>query len=317
MLDRGLIRSILGDDRIGLVDIGASGGLESRWRPYAQFITPFFFEPDERALQTLARDSGCVNSKIFPFALTEADGSVTLYLCAKQKVSSLFKPNLEYLRRFPDVERFRIIEEVDVPSRTLDSCLSANERMRVDFLKIDTQGSELKVLQGARETLATPIIGLEVEVEFQELYKDQPLFGELCRELNAHGIELFDFTGISRWNRRGYSRFGQLAFADALFLRSPESFAILLSRYPRELARAKCLKYVAICALYDRVDLLAVALITFAEFLESADMRKIRKWLRVSEVRRYILAKLFGVLFRLIFKPLGFNFLPFSYSAPS
>lgn len=317
MIARNLVRSILGQTRIGLADIGASGGLEPRWRPYARFIRPFFFEPDQRALDDLAEKSGCANPRIFPFALTERDENVTLHLCEKQTVSSLFKPNFTWLSRFPDVERFRIVRQVSVPSRALDNCLSEEERTSVDFLKLDVQGCELRVLEGARRTLSTPVIGLEVEVEFQELYQDQPLFGEICRELKIHGFELFDFTSISRWNRAGYSRFGQLAFADALFMRSPETFATLLVDYPQHLGREKCLKYVAICAMYERVDLIRVAAKVFSDFLSAADVAGIKKRLRLLEIRGYLVSRLFGVLFRGIFKPLGFNFLPFSNSVQS
>jgi FkbM family methyltransferase len=317
MLVRSLIQSIMGDARIGLVDIGASGGLESRWRPFSRFITPFFFEPDHRALEKLASESGCANPRIFPFALTEADGSVTLNLCVKQTVSSVFKPNLEYLRRFPDVERFEIVAEVEVPARALDSCLSPEEMLTVDFFKIDTQGCELRGLQGARKTLTAPVIGLEVEVEFQELYENQPLFGEVCSELKAHGFELFDFTGISRWNRNGYSRFGQLAFADALFMRPPESFVGLVAGMSPEARREKYLKYIAVCGLYHRVDLMAVALEMFSDALTPADRNAIAKSVRRFERRQYLISRLSGALFRFILKPLGLNFLPFSYSAPS
>ncbi len=305
----------MGDERIGLVDIGASGGLEPRWRRHALHIAPFFFEPDKRAMDKLAKESGSVEPKIFPYALTEIDGSVTLNLCEKQTVSSVFKPNIAYLSRFQDVERFHIVKQVEVPARALDSCLSAAESLKIDFFKIDTQGCELRILEGARKTLATPVIGLEVEVEFQELYENQPLFGELCSELRRHGFEFFDFTSICRWNRSGGSRFGQLAFADALFLRSPETFASVISGYPQNVRREKCLKYVAICGLYDRVDLLHVAPDIFQDSLTPDERRAIRKWARLFAIRHTVLSKIFGALFRLVFRPLGFNFLPVSHEA--
>jgi len=317
MMIHSFLKAVLGNARIGLVDIGASGGLEPRWRRHSTLVTAFFFEPDQRALARLEIGSGSSNPKIYPFALAETDGLVTLNLCAKQAVSSVLRPNLDYLARFPDVERFDIVGQVEVPAHALDSCLSSEEALTVDFFKIDTQGSELLVLQGAQRVLATPVIGLEVEVEFQELYENQPLFGQLCSELKKHGFELFDFTSICRWNRRGFSRFGQLAFADALFLRSPEYFADLISTYPESIRREKCLKYFAICALYNRVDLLSAAQNKFAASLTPADLQSIRKRAQLFAIRDGILSKIFGAVFRIIFRPLGFNFLPVSYEAPN
>lgn len=311
MLVHDLMQATLGTARIGLVDIGASGGLEARWRPVARFITPFFFEPDDRALKNLARDSGCEQPRIFPFALTETDGRVTLHLCAKQTVSSVFKPNLPFLSRFPDVERFEITRDVEVPARALDSCLSPQEMLSVDFFKIDAQGCELRALQGAAKTLATPVIGLEIEVEFQELYAGQPLFGDLCAELRRDGFEFFDFTGAARWNRNGYSRFGQLTFADALFMRPPETFAALIAALSPTDRREKCLKYVAICGLYHRVDLFDACLKHFAGHLTAEDRAAIAQSQRRFERKHRLMSRLSGVLYRLILKPLGLNFLPF------
>jgi FkbM family methyltransferase len=306
-----LMQAVLGGARIGLVDIGASGGLEARWRPVARFITPFFFEPDDRALKNLARDSGCENPRIFPFALTEADGVVKLHLCAKQTVSSVFKPNLPFLSRFPDVERFEITGEAEVPSRALDSCLTPEEMLAVDFFKIDAQGCELRALQGASKTLATPVIGLEIEVEFQELYAGQPLFGDLCNELRGYGFEFFDFTGSARWNRTGYSRFGQLTFADALFMRPPETFAALIAGLPPAQRREKCLKYIAICGLYHRVDLFEASVRMFSENLTAADREAVARSRRRFERQHRLMSRLSGALYRLILKPMGLNFLPF------
>ncbi len=317
MLIQGLLKSILREARIGLVDVGASGGLEGRWRPYAPYIAPMFFEPDDRGLARLASAGASPNARVFPVALTESDGSVTLYLCAKQMVSSVFKPNLRYLGRFPDVERFRIVGQVDVPARALDSCLPEGERAAVDFLKLDAQGCELRVVEGAKQTLATPVIGLEIEVEFQELYEQQPLFGQVCSAMSTQGFELFDFTNICRWNRNSPSRFGQLAFADALFLRSPESFLAILSNSSERVRREKCLKYIAICAIYDKIDLLTVAVEIFSPCLGAQDVKAIRRWTRLLRARRYVLSKILGVLFRLVFRPLGLNFLAYSYSVPS
>jgi FkbM family methyltransferase len=311
MLVHDMMKAILGNARIGLVDIGASGGLEARWRPVARFITPFFFEPDDRALKNLARDSGCENPKIFPFALTETDGVVKLHLCAKQTVSSVFKPNIPFLKHFPDVERFEITGEVEVPARTLDSCLSPDERLSVDFFKIDAQGCELRALQGASQTLATPVIGLEIEVEFQELYAGQPLFGDLCQELRRFGFEFFDFTGSARWNRSGYSRFGQLTFADALFMRTPEAFAEAIAGLTATQRREKCLKYIAICGLYHRVDLFDSAMRMFSGNLTAEDRQAITHSQGQFERKHRRMSRVSGAIYRLMLKPLGLNFLPF------
>ena len=61
----------------------------------------------------------------------------------------------------------------------------------VDFIKIDTQGSELDILEGSLDFLSRTV-GIEVEMEFVEVYKGQPLFDEVNSFLTRNGFNLFD-----------------------------------------------------------------------------------------------------------------------------
>ncbi len=88
-------------------------------------------------------------------------------------------------------------------------------------MKLDIQGGELAVLEGADKTL-DQCLGLEIEVEFVRIYKDQPLFGDICAFLETKDLEFIDFTSFNRWERSQYREFGQCVFGDALFLRAPE-----------------------------------------------------------------------------------------------
>ncbi|MBK8689387.1 MAG: FkbM family methyltransferase [Betaproteobacteria bacterium] len=60
-------------------------------------------------------------------------------------------------------------------------------------MKIDTQGFESAVLDGARQTLAS-ISSLEVEMSFVELYEGQMLFEALHGRLRALGFAMINIT---------------------------------------------------------------------------------------------------------------------------
>jgi hypothetical protein len=57
------------------------------------------------------------------------------------------------------------------------------------FLKIDTQGYELKVLAGAEKCLQY-ISAIQVEMSMKELYEQQPLFYEIYQYLTDRQFKL-------------------------------------------------------------------------------------------------------------------------------
>jgi len=143
---------------------------------------------------------------------------VELNVCRKQEVSSLYEPNLTFLQRFPDKERFTIEKKEKVLADTLDSIVQKLELPAINFIKIDAQGHELPILQGAKNVLKNSV-GLEVEVEFQPMYKDQPLLADVDAFVREGGFELFDLKRYYM-KRKGCdqakNRQGQIVFGDAL-----------------------------------------------------------------------------------------------------
>ena len=80
-------------------------------------------------------------------------------------------PNSEILNIFPESPRFDVESEVKIDADSLDNC----HKDEVDFIKIDVQGGELNILKGA-ENLLKNTLGIELEIEFVQIYKNQTLF---------------------------------------------------------------------------------------------------------------------------------------------
>jgi FkbM family methyltransferase len=80
-------------------------------------------------------------------------------------------------------------EEI-IPMYTLDSLISLNAVDRVDFVKMDVDGFEGKVIRGARETLARhhPILFFEITPSAMRANGDDP--AEVVRTLTALGYVL-------------------------------------------------------------------------------------------------------------------------------
>ena len=241
-----LFADVLGGGRLRLLDVGAAEQIQPRWRRVSRCLDYIGVEPDARSrMELLADQQGTATYSILETALNDGRSShIYLNLCHKATVSSSLAPDTQWLQRFPDPDRFDIVETVEIRAASLDSLSVPN----VDFMKLDVQGGELSILRGGTEVLSN-CAGVEVEVEFAPIYKDQPLFGEVCEYLTGCGLPFLDFVSINRWGRQRFDGYGQAVFGDALFMRTPEDF---IASGPTGEQRAR---YVAVCVLYGRFDL--------------------------------------------------------------
>ena len=241
----------LGNSDLNIVDIGASGGIDPRWQKFTSKYKAVLFEPDPREFENLKSNSSD-NFVILNAALSEKSGERDFHLCKKQQVSSVYMPNFDFINKYPDPERFSVEKTIKIMTDTLDKQLQTNNIHDIDFIKIDTQGHELAILHGAQKSLGT-VIGLELEVEFVSLYKNQPLFNEVDTFVRNQGFELIDLRRYF-WKRNGVEHYGerkgQLVFGDALYFRSPENILAMDGLTEEKIIKAICIYFV-----YGYVDL--------------------------------------------------------------
>ena len=125
-------------------------------------------------------------------------------------------------------------------------------------MKIDVQGYELNVLKGSEESLKE-ILGLEIEIEFAELYKNQCSFEEIKSFLAKNNLDFTDFTSMTRWERdSSKNTLGLCMGGDALFLRTPEYMFEVYKDDPIKLSA-----YLSICLIYKRYDLIETTINLF------------------------------------------------------
>jgi len=293
------ISLLLADQTLTLIDVGAAGGIEPRWRQITNKLDYIGFEPDDRSnLEDLVRGQDYASYTLLPFALWSENGLLKINLCKKPGVSSHFLPDINFTQKFPRSDRFNVVGEVDVKAVRLDSV----DIKRCDFIKLDIQGGELAVLQGA-EKLLPRVFGLEIEVEFLHIYKAQPLFGDICTFLAEHGLDFIDFTNLCRWNRQQSRIFGQCVFGDALFLKSPERIKQYFDESKITLSDVG--RYNAILALYRRADLMQRCLDLFGDLLNEdqkmiKDVNSVVAEINKDLSKMRIVARISRFLFRLI-----------------
>lgn len=278
-----LIEALPRDFTLTLVDVGSAGGLNRRWRPFTPLLSSVLFDPREPAA---TGDFGRAATRVYPVALGEKVGEAELYLTALPNMSSFLRPDPGQFARFGRKEGDAAIASTEtVPIETLDE-LTRRDGFRADVLKVDTQGSELMVLKGAREALKSTMLA-EIEVSFFRRYVDQPLFADIQAFMADRGFELIDLLKLKRYRSSNSlnirnagipsgERSGRIAYGDAIFLRSRES---ILSAAKAD-SGASLLRAVVALVAYGKTDIAAQLIDEGSAFLEPGQVAAVRKALK-------------------------------------
>jgi FkbM family methyltransferase len=169
-----------------VVDVGANAGQygellrESGYR--GRLVS---LEPVTEAYEQLSRRASADGAwEAMKVAASDADGELTLNVTGDSRSSSALARN----QRFAEKPGWEPRETRTVPARRLegmaDELLRPGERA---FLKIDVQGYERQVLDGAGAALGR-FGGIELELSVRALYEGQPSLAEMLPLLAERGF---------------------------------------------------------------------------------------------------------------------------------
>jgi FkbM family methyltransferase len=241
-----IFNSRLKESPFVIYDVGAAVELYSIAQGYADGRFRFVgFEPLPTSYENLLplySNNPLVDLHNFALGVEEAEANFFVQPDAPG-ASSLVSRNFEGISR----------EIIKVKIKTIDSLVAAGQIPPPDFMKVDTEGSELNVLRGGTETLDKNLIGVVSEVAFWRP-DDGIKFSDIDQHLQKNGFVLFDvdinrgqFTGIG--GKKGKVRTG-----DALYLRNFEDIYEKHLENDKELAQRKLIKLVVVAARYLYLD---------------------------------------------------------------
>jgi FkbM family methyltransferase len=176
-----------------VLDVGANRGQYRRFlREFVEFPgTILSFEPVPKLHRRLTRAAeDDPHWHIFPFALGARAETTSLNIMRADDLSSFLEPDTSHTDRFRDSNT--TVEEARVEVRRLrDIFPKLRERfgLKRPYLKMDTQGFDLKVIEGAGSVLSE-IVALQTEASVLPLYEGMPRYGETIEHLEGRGFEL-------------------------------------------------------------------------------------------------------------------------------
>lgn len=184
------------------MDVGARWGPDERLGVLGGDLVWHGFEPDpEEAARLAASLADRPGHHVAATALAATEGPVTIHLAAHPACSSLLPADPGALDRHPDLCVAAPAGTTTVEATTLDHWATRTGVTWIDLLKLDVQGGELDVLTGASDVLTRTSV-VESEVEFNPVYLDQPLFGDIDRHLRDRGFTLWRLGGLVHYGLR-------------------------------------------------------------------------------------------------------------------
>lgn len=205
---------IINDNHINLVlDVGANnGGYALSMREFGYTKKIISFEPLKSAFSELQiaaqKDKNWILNN---FALGNEDTKSVINIAGNSFSSSILNMLPQHLNSAPE-SRFISQEEIDIKKldTIFNSICSPNDNV---MLKIDTQGYEKNVIDGAMESLPKIKI-IQLEMSIVQLYESELLMTEMINYLDVRGYQLFSLE-----NGFGDSDSGQLLQVDGIFVR--------------------------------------------------------------------------------------------------
>lgn len=211
---------------VQVLDIGAMQEGLDRYQPLVDLNLAFVtgFEPQAEQLERLNARPG---PRRYLRHFLGSGRHAIFHIAVWPGCSSLFEPDAALIDIFCGIGaghpggNFHVMATHPVQTVRLDDVA---ECPAADYVKLDVQGSEVEILANGREKLSDAVV-IESETMFIPIYRAQPLFGDLQKQMLDMGFLFHKFVDIAG---RAFAAMeppnrnapvSQALWADAVFVR--------------------------------------------------------------------------------------------------
>ena len=208
-------RLLVGREDIVVIDVGANEGQFTLELLQIGPCTVYCFEPVKAAYEALTRQLGeFPHVHLIPEGIDIHEGSSEMFVTDSTVGSSLLPPLPGQTSKWAQLASTETVQ-----TTRLDTFIDGSDVGYVDLLKVDTLGTDERVLQSAGRHLTPDSIGaILVEFNFHQFYDGQGRTFQILKLLEDSGYFLAEI--FKHFNYEGW-----LWWADALFLPNKPPFS--------------------------------------------------------------------------------------------
>lgn len=246
-----------------VLDAGGRYGIHPTWKLFTGELNYHLFEPDpiESARLTKKYEHRPLEVKVIDQAVAEKNGRLTIHFFRNRAMSSssVRNPVSPLFKRGMREAEVEVVESIETNAVSIDS-YCVNNRLSLDFLKLDTEGSEYHILQGAKKQLQENILGVRCEVSFDYIFDEMPLFSTLHDFMLGQNFYLLNLDYVGKGDNQNdfvktNGSYGVLITSDAVWMKRPEYlFNSPKERMPSGSAEIQVMKYAAFCLMNNASD---------------------------------------------------------------
>jgi FkbM family methyltransferase len=121
--------------------------------------------------------------------ISNKNGYSSFYITKDSHCSSLLKPQMKNIRDWYLAHRFKVKKKINVKTISFNNFLKKQKIKYIDWLVIDAQGMDLKILKSLNKNIRDKISIIDIEPGFFNFYDNESSISEIFKYMNSNKFE--------------------------------------------------------------------------------------------------------------------------------
>lgn len=184
--------SILKENPPIFLDVGASGRVHHKWKEISKYSICIAFDPDMRDVDEIQGDKMFLKTHFIESLVShERNKNENFYLTKSPYCSSMLRPLQLEINKYSFGHLFEVEKIIKVGATTLEEVLGKLDITKVDWIKIDAQGIDLRVFQSLPQW--KKVITVEFEPGFIDAYENEDKVDDVLSFMGKQNFWMSDF----------------------------------------------------------------------------------------------------------------------------